>query len=117
MILEDVQGKFLNWANQNSFTGKFVGIENITVKGESTKMAVFEKGNDTYYVGNFQILRILEHNIDRGILSHELKISLQGSITTKTGNEMLKFQVETTEKIRDVADATKETPRTPGVPF
>lgn len=125
MILEDVSGKFINWSNQDSLTAKFIGIESINVKGEMTKMGVFEKGNDTIYIGNYQILRVLEHNYDRGIVGHVLKIKLIGEIETKSGNKMLNFQVETLEDERDEADSTKgydvkahtEDRNTPGVPF
>lgn len=127
MILEDVSGKFVNWGNQESLTARFVGIETIKVKGEMKKMGVFEEGNDTVYIGNYQILRILEHNYDRGIVGSILKIKLTGTLQTKAGNQMLQFQIETVENLEagdegedkrgyDVKAHTEDR-NTPGVPF
>ncbi|HED05850.1 MAG TPA: hypothetical protein ENI61_04105 [Ignavibacteria bacterium] len=120
MILEDVEGKFVNWANEKFFEGKFTGIEHISVKGENKEMCVFEKDNNTYYIGNYQILRILKHNLQKDIIGEDLKITVIGSVKTKAGNDMLKFSIETlvepVERTRKnmVGESNQSTP---GVPF
>ncbi len=115
MILADIEGKFVNWANEKFFEGEFTGIEYISVKGESKEMGVFEKDNNTYYIGNYQILRILKRNLQRDIIGEVLKITVVGSVKTKAGNDMLKFSIETIEKTKECVGESNQS--TPGVPF
>ncbi len=113
MILQDMAGKFVNWSNLKDFTGKFTGLEEVDIKGENKLMAVFEKDTDIYYIGNFQILRILKHNMTT--IGEDLKITVIGSVKTKSGNDMLKFSIETLEKTKECIGESNQS--TPGVPF
>ena len=114
MILEDVQGKFVNWANIKNFSGLFKGLEEIDVRGEHKQMAVFEIEKETYYIGNFQIMRILKHNLEK-VIDKEVKITVIGTIITKSGNNMLEFQIETVDPLESTSRPS--TANTEDIPF
>ncbi len=97
MILSDVQGKFLNWSDRTEFTGKFIGFEEISIKGSYKKMAVFVKNGYHYYIGNLQILRIINNNIDNDIIGLDMKITKKDIIKTAIGT-MIVFEIETLEE-------------------
>ncbi len=97
MILSDVEGKFLNWSDRTEFVGKFIGFEEITIKGVFKKMAVFVKNGYHYYIGNLQVLRILNNNIENDIIGLDMRITKKDVIKTAVGN-MITFEIETTEE-------------------
>ncbi len=112
MILESVQGSFLNWGKITDFVGVFIKFEEVSIKGEIKKMAIFHKDDETIYVNNYKIMQTLRNNYAR-VVDRELKISKTGSIKTKNGYNMLDFKIETI----DTTNPTSTQKNTDDIPF
>ncbi len=111
MLLEDRKKNFINWSTDKRFSGEFVGCQEVSVRGELKKMAVFKRLGVTYYAGNYQIIHVLEANMDKNIVGEVISIELKGLIDTAEGNQMMDFKIETVESVEGTGKRVREDKR------